>query len=366
MSKKTDANPILQDVIRLAVDSRIAGVHTSLPGRIEEYDHETQKARVQPLIKKKYLDGRVESLPAVDHVPVIWPRTTGVGGACVSFTFPVRKGDLCLLFFTERALENWLTLGGEQEPGDSRKYDLTDAVALMGLSPFSLKSKAENNDDVLLTYSGDGHERRIQISPDKLRVRFDDSTLDLTHTGDFRVRLAYDGESIERKLEIRPEKTILKHGNDLVLKFEPDGTEKIDLNYGGDKQLKVTEDKTTLCHSSNVTLEMEPDGTKKVRLGNLTDRELLILGDSLKLRFGTDTDLFMDLDEAVLRVGTTFVKIDGEGDVLIKTARDLKAQVDGDITAEAANIKLTATEECRLEGATVRIKTSDFDMGPGV
>ena len=345
MTKKTDVNPTFHDVIRLAVDSRIAGIHTALPGRVEEYDHQAQKANVQPLIKKKYLDGKVESLPIINDVPIIWPRTTGVGKASVSFTFPVRKDDLCLLVFAERALENWRTAGGEQEPGDPRKYDLTDAVAIMGLSPFSQESKSENNDDVLLTYSGDGHERRVQISPDKLFIKFDDSTLDLTHTGDFRVRLAFDGDSMERKLEIRPGKTTLKHGNDLTLKLEPEGTEKIDLNFEGDKQLKVT-------------------------------------GSDLELRYGNDVDLFLDAVKTILRVMSSSVEINSDGDILAQSSRDISAaadrdlnatvgrdmaadvtgdvdvqiggdmtaMVDGDIDAQATNITLKATNEVKLEG----------------
>ena len=377
MTKASDAGGTFQDVLRLAIDSRIAGIHTALPAKILDYDHETQKARVQPLIKKAYLDGKVESLPVVDHVPVIWPRTTGVDGATVSFTFPVRQDDLCLLLFAERALENWLTAGGEQEPGDPRKHDLTDAVALMGLSPFTLESKAENNDDVLLTYSGDGHERRVQITPDKIYVRFDDSTLDLTHTGTFRARLAFDGAGVERKLEIRPGQTILQHGPSLVLKLEPEGANKIDLNFEGDKQLKVT-------------------------------------GSDLKLRYGDDADLFMDAGTAVLRVLSSSAEINDDGDILAASSRDisatvgrnlvadvtqdvgiaaggdlvadvtgnadvdvggdLTAEVTGDLTADvtgnieatATNIKLKASSECRLEGATVRVKTSDFDLGPAV
>ncbi len=369
MTKAADAGGTLHDVVGLVVDSRIAGIHTALPGKVMEYEYETQKARIQPLVKKRYRDGRVESLPVVDSVPVIWPRTTGVDNAAISFTFPVRKDDLCLLVFAERALENWLMAGGEQDPGDPRKHDLTDAVAIMGLSPFSLDSRAENNDDVLLTYSGDGHERRVQITPDKVYVRFDNSTLDLTHTGDFRVRLAYDGDSTERMLEIRPGQTILQHGSSLVLKFEPEGTEKIDLNFQGDKQLKVT-------------------------------------GSDLKLRYGSDVDLFMDNGKTVLRSNSSTAEINSDGDILTESTRDttatvgrnLKAdaagnvdviaggdlsadvtgdadvEVDGDLTADvfgdieatATNIKLSAVGECRMEGNTVRIKTSNFELGPAV
>ena len=136
-------------MLRSAIDGRLEGIHTSLPGRIESYDYKTQKASVKPLVKRVYRDGRTESLPVIDAVPVVFPRS---GGA--SLTFPVKRGDGVLLVFAERALENWLTSGGEQEPGDPRRFDLTDAIAVPGLIPFTEGSKAQNNSDVLLTYNG--------------------------------------------------------------------------------------------------------------------------------------------------------------------------------------------------------------------
>lgn len=146
---------ILTDVLNLSMNNMMAGLHTALPGRIVAYDYTKQKAQVKPMISKKYRDGRTESLPVIVNVPVIFPRSSGA-----SLTFPVNNGDYVLLIFSERSMENWLALGGEQEPGDTRKYDLTDAIAIPGLYPFSVLSIADNNTDVLLKYKNT--EFRIQ------------------------------------------------------------------------------------------------------------------------------------------------------------------------------------------------------------
>lgn len=137
----------ITDAMRQAVLFQLYDVHTALPGQIISYDHTMQKATIQPCLKKSYLDGTTQEMPILNNVPVIFPRA---GGA--SLTFPVLPGDTCLLLFVERSTDLWKSVGGVVAPNDPRKFDLSDAVAIMGLMPFTENSLSENNEDVLLTY----------------------------------------------------------------------------------------------------------------------------------------------------------------------------------------------------------------------
>lgn len=139
----------MTDAIRQAVLYQLGNIHTALPGSIISYDYTTQKASIQPLLNKVWSYGDPTPMPILENVPVIFPRA---GGA--SLTFPVAEGDTCLLVFIERSIDLWKTSGGQVNPDDSRKLDLSDGVAIMGLSPFSETSLADNNEDVLLTYKG--------------------------------------------------------------------------------------------------------------------------------------------------------------------------------------------------------------------
>lgn len=139
----------LNDAISLATNYALTAIHTALPGSIISYDYTTQKAVIQPLLNKVWSDGTTTPMPVLENVPVIFPRA---GGA--SLTFPVVEGDTCLLVFIERSIDLWLTQGGQVNPDDPRKFDLSDGVALMGLFPFSETSEADNNTDLLLTYAG--------------------------------------------------------------------------------------------------------------------------------------------------------------------------------------------------------------------
>lgn len=139
----------LTDAIRQAILYQLNNVNTALPASIIDYDYTLQKASVQPLLNKVWTDGTSTPYPVLNNVPVIFPRA---GGA--SLTFPVVQGDTCLLLFIQRSTDLWLTQGGQVNPDDPRKFDLSDAVAIMGLFPFTETSASTNNTDVLLSYAG--------------------------------------------------------------------------------------------------------------------------------------------------------------------------------------------------------------------
>lgn len=149
----------MTDAMRQAVLFQLYDVHTALPGQIISYDYSTQKATIQPCLKKSYLDGTTQEMPILNNVPVIFPRA---GEA--SLTFPVMPRDTCLLLFIERSTDLWKSVGGVVAPNDPRKFDLSDAIAIMGLMPFSENSLSENNEDVLLTYKNSSI--RIKASGD--------------------------------------------------------------------------------------------------------------------------------------------------------------------------------------------------------
>ena len=139
-------NPTLADGVSGAIWSTLANVHTVMPGIVQAYDAATQQAEVKPQLKKNYLDGTELSLPVISSVPVIFPRT-----ATASLTFPVAKGDKVLLVFSERSLDEYLSLGKEVKPQDRRKFDLSDAIAIPGLYDFSTPSPS-NGEDVELQH----------------------------------------------------------------------------------------------------------------------------------------------------------------------------------------------------------------------
>lgn len=125
--------PQLAEVIREAMNARLADVHTAIPAEVVSYDSTTQTVDVQPLVMRvlRDLDENTElpeSLPQIPNVPVCFPRA---GNNWI--TFPIAQGDTVLLVFCESAIGNWRARNAESDPGALIRHDLTDAIAIPGV-----------------------------------------------------------------------------------------------------------------------------------------------------------------------------------------------------------------------------------------
>lgn len=158
---RVSRDPSPAEVIRLALAAHERRLRVCLPGRIERYDPAKRSADVKPLIMDVFEDTdgarQVESLPVIPGVPVAFP-----GGGGFWLTFPVKKGDLCLLLFADASLDRWKSKGGEVDPGEIRPHDLSSAVALVGVLDFAAPVEAHAENVVL----GKGDGTRVEITPD--------------------------------------------------------------------------------------------------------------------------------------------------------------------------------------------------------
>ena len=158
-------SPTSSEVLRLAINSILSETHTMLPGRVDEYDPALQSVTVTPVIQRLTLlqDGGdlAEDLPPIPNVPVVFPRTQKA-----FLTLPIAKGDLVMLLFAERSLDNWLASakGEVTNPDEFRQHDLTDAVAYPGLYPYKLALKDISAQNLVIGFDEGGMQ--IHITPD--------------------------------------------------------------------------------------------------------------------------------------------------------------------------------------------------------
>lgn len=115
--------------IRAHIQGSRLDTHTSLPGIVQSFDAGKQTAVVRPAVQRFFRGQGFKPLPQLFDVPIQFPR----GGGFV-LTFPVAKGDECIIQFAERAIDNWHAKGGVQEPSEFRTHDLSDACAIVGVS----------------------------------------------------------------------------------------------------------------------------------------------------------------------------------------------------------------------------------------
>lgn len=155
--RKPDHLSIVQDAIK----SALANLWTCLPCEVESYNPEAVTVSVQPTIQIPILkeDGTLAlaTLPVIPDVPVVFQRAGGF-----AITFPIQKGDECLVKFSDRCIDLWWQQGGIQPPFDNRKHDLSDGFAYFG--PQSQANKMGDISTDHLEIRNDAGTCKIQIT----------------------------------------------------------------------------------------------------------------------------------------------------------------------------------------------------------
>ena len=147
---------MIDQVATEAARAEVARVHTQIPGWIVEYYEADQTADVQPgvLGMRRTAAGEVETyaLPLVSQAQVAWPGT--VGG--YRMTWPLDRGDECILMVMERSTEQWRRTGERNsEPIDYRRFDLSDAVVVpVPTSRHAQTNQVQSNGMVLAVPGG--------------------------------------------------------------------------------------------------------------------------------------------------------------------------------------------------------------------
>lgn len=126
-------NPVIMQQI---ISRMLLEVNTSMPGTVVDFDVATQTATITPNIRyiKNDINGTTKKvkMPDLSKVPCIFPYSSSTG---YCLTFPVQKGDQCLLIFSQRSIDNWYELSGIQDPVEkkyARSHNISDAIAIMG------------------------------------------------------------------------------------------------------------------------------------------------------------------------------------------------------------------------------------------
>ena len=114
-----------------AVLSRaLATINCCLPGTVVSFDASVQTASVQPTVRKRIRTEkgvREMDYPLLENVPVLM-----IGGGDYALTFPVRKGDECIVLFSDSCIDAWWQSGGVQGQIVARQHDLSDGFAIVG------------------------------------------------------------------------------------------------------------------------------------------------------------------------------------------------------------------------------------------
>lgn len=152
---------------RSVIEQSLADVHTCLPARVIEVTADQQKATVQPMIKARYTDADGSDLGLKDMATIPNVQLVFMGSKHATMTFPVAKGDLVWLFFSERSLDNFSYSDGSSpvDPADLRMHDYNDAFALCGGFTFPTALGMHPEDTVIRMNAGQSNETKVSLKP---------------------------------------------------------------------------------------------------------------------------------------------------------------------------------------------------------
>jgi hypothetical protein len=134
----------LDQVIKNAIEAAFVEKHVWMPAQVVNVIG-NQKVDIQILLKSRYYDGTVVTLPPIQSVMVAMPM-----GADYSIKLPVAVGDTGIALFCDRSLDVWSVQGGLVDPQDARNHDISDAIFIPGLYPFNQQTQ-DNTTDLVVT-----------------------------------------------------------------------------------------------------------------------------------------------------------------------------------------------------------------------
>lgn len=176
-------NTVLVEAIRAMLQT----TRVCLPCQVMKVSG-NQKVDIQPLLKQRYKDGTLVTLPQIQNVMVMMPM-----GANYSIKLPVAVGDTGIAIFCDRSLDNWSVNGGTVDPEDIRIHDLSDPIFIPGLVPFSQQTQ-DGTTDLVITYqsaiikiSSNGHVL-IQNPNGQIELK-DTGEIDITNSNNKNVNL---------------------------------------------------------------------------------------------------------------------------------------------------------------------------------
>lgn len=128
--------PRLSDALALLRKDVMLSLNCHAIGTIQDFDITDQTATATINYPKTYFEPDEQGIyqPVLVNYPVLLDCPAIVlGGGSGALTFPIQKGDECLVLFNDRDLDNWFQGGTGAAVATPRLHSFSDALILVGL-----------------------------------------------------------------------------------------------------------------------------------------------------------------------------------------------------------------------------------------
>lgn len=133
---KSIPEPTLKDLLDLMKRQIMLQLNCHAIGIVQEFNAEEQTIKAKVAYKRKFSQRQdngkyqtvLQNYPILVDVPVVC-----LGGGSASMTFPIAKGDECIIMFNDRSIDDWFSSGQVGEVQSLRLHSISDGVALVGV-----------------------------------------------------------------------------------------------------------------------------------------------------------------------------------------------------------------------------------------
>jgi len=160
----------IESAMTAFLEYQMRNMYTSIPAQvIQVRSGEECRVDVKPLINMVFPNFEDMEWATIPNVPVMYPASRQS-----AFTFPIEAGDFVLLVFSQSCIDVFKAGDGTaQPPSDYRTFNMRDAVAIPGISPFGLSINKQSNrtlphstqDAVIVHNIGTATECEIRMKP---------------------------------------------------------------------------------------------------------------------------------------------------------------------------------------------------------
>lgn len=166
----------LKDLLALHRKQLLLNLNCHHVAMVDSFDPDTQLSTVKLVYKKTIFQPNAVTGgydPVLyDYPPIVDCPTIILGGGPAALTFPVQKGDECLVFFNDRDIDNWYSGAANGPVATPRLHSFADAIVLVGLRSLANALTDYDTDRAVLRLGN----ARVTVGAAAATVEFGDET----------------------------------------------------------------------------------------------------------------------------------------------------------------------------------------------
>lgn len=132
---KPSSDPSLVDVLNQFKKDILISLNCHAIATVQSFDSEAQTVTATINYTKSFMQRQEDGsyIPVAQNYPILLDVPIIIlGGGNASLTFPIAKGDECLILFNDRDIDNWFNGQNTLPPATSRLHSFSDGIALVG------------------------------------------------------------------------------------------------------------------------------------------------------------------------------------------------------------------------------------------